>query len=281
MSAAGRFFLLILGLSVAAYMMPSDKMPSETGTDLTDLLDQWPQESQGSNMATSGKSTTVNRPEEPSFAIVEPTVVTITERPVDRSMALGQPVPRGRDAIGRELQTELKRVGCYAGELNGEWTKSTRQAMKAFTDRVNAKLPTDKPDGILLALVQGHPNRVCGTPCPWGQSLSRTQQCTPNALLARSSTTKLTHAHSQRLAKVNSAWTVKMTAAGGAPVPSAGTEHPGDDAAPVEPPSPSADPPLHERAPRRATRRHWQPPARRERAWASEIFKQRERFGFN
>jgi len=272
MSAAGRFALLILGLSVAAYVVPP-----KTGTDVTDPFDEW-QQDQGSNLATAGKPT-LSRSEEPSFAFIEPTVVTIVERPVERSVALGQPLPRGRDAIGRELQKELKRVGCYTGELNGAWTKSTRQAMKAFTDRVNAKLPTDMPDSILLVLVQGHPNKVCGIPCPTGQSLSRTQQCTPNALLARTSGTALA-ASGQRLAKVDSAWTVKTTVTGGAPVASAATEHPGD-VAPVEPLASAADPPLQEPAPRRVTKKHWHPPARHERAWASDFFKQRDRFSFN
>ena len=98
----------------------------------------------------------------------------MTERPVKHPVVLGQPlVPRGRDAIERQLQKELRRVGCYSGELNGVWTTSTRRAMQAFTDRVNAVLPIDQPDGILLALVQGHPGKVCGAPCPVGQGLSR------------------------------------------------------------------------------------------------------------
>ena len=33
--------------------------------------------------------------------------------------------------------------------------------MKAFTDRVNASLPVDKPDQILLALVQNHQGVAC------------------------------------------------------------------------------------------------------------------------
>ena len=274
MSAAGRIALLILGLSVAAYVVPP-----KTGTDVTDRFDEWQQEGQGSNLATPNKPA-LGRSEEPSFAFIEPTVVTIVEHPVEHSVALDQPLPRGRDAIGRELQKELKRVGCYTGELNGAWTKSTRQAMKDFTDRVNAKLPTDIPDSILLVLVQGHPNRVCGIPCPSGQSLSRTQQCTPNALLARTSGTTLAGAPGQRLAKVNGAWTVKTTVTSGAPVASAATEHTGD-AAPVAPLASAADPPLQEPAPRRVTKKHWRPPARHERTWASDFFKQRDRFSFN
>jgi hypothetical protein len=40
------------------------------------------------------------------------------------------------------------------------------------TDRLNAKLPTDQPDIILLVLVQAQPDKVCGAPCPAGQGFS-------------------------------------------------------------------------------------------------------------
>ncbi len=64
--------------------------------------------------------------------------------------------PGDRVALARALQRELKRVGCYSGEITGVWTTSTRMAMRAFTERVNATLPIDKPDPVLLSLVQGH-----------------------------------------------------------------------------------------------------------------------------
>ena len=274
MSASGRFILLISGLTVAVYVM----WP-ETGAEVTVPPDQERQEDRGSNPESSGKSA-LSQPEKRSFSFIEPTVVTIVQQPVKRSVALGRsPLPLGRDAIGRELQKELKRVGCYAGQLNGAWTKSTRHAMNAFTDRVNAKLPTDQPDSILLALVQAYPNKVCGIPCPSGQSLSRTQECTPEALLARSSGRKLTAARDQRLAKVTSGWTLKTTAMGGGFVPPAGTEPPGP-AAIVEPPSSSAVPPQGV-APHRVVKRHWQPPARHEGGWASNFLKHRDRLSLN
>jgi hypothetical protein len=260
MSTAGHVVLLVSGLSVAGCVMSS-------GRDTSGLLDL--QGGQGSNSPSSGSSA-ISHNDAPSPSLIEPTIVTIVERPVERSLALGLLLnPRGRDAIGRELQKELKRVGCYAGELNGAWTKSTRQAMKVFADRVNAKLPIDKPDDILLALVVGYPNKVCGVPCPSGQSLTRTQQCIPDVLLARSGRTKLTHVTNARI--------VTTTVAGGISVPPGWTEHP-DDVAPGEPPSSSAGIAHKRSAPRRVMKKHWQSPARHERAWASDFFRHRDRF---
>jgi hypothetical protein len=261
MSTSGHIILLFSGLSVAAYVIWSG-----TGKDVTGRPDQDQRQYQVSNPASSGKSV-FSRSGEPSSSSVEPTVVTILERPVKGSVA-PSPLPRGRDAIGRELQKELKRVGCYAGELNGEWTASTRHAMSAFAERVNARLPTVQPDSILLALVQGYPTKVCGIPCPPGQSLSRTQECTPDALLARSNGTKLTADRGQELTKEAGRWTVKTTVTG-VPVPATDTD-PSGYVPPVALPSSSANPPLH--APHRVARGHWRPPVRRDRGWASNFF---------
>ena len=272
MSAGGPVVLLISGLAIAVYVMAS-----ETATNVP-VPDQAQQDDRASN-PTSSTKLAVSRSEEPSSSFSKPTVVTVVEHPVEHSVALGQsPAPRGPDAIGRELQKELKRVGCYAGELNGVWTTSTRQAMNAFADRVNAKLPTNKPDSILLALVRGYSFRVCGIPCPSGQSLSRTQECTPNALLARTGGAKSAAAPGQ--AKKTSAWSVKTTAAGAVRVPPAGIEHPGNGA-PVGTPASSAAPTLQGPAPHQVVKKHWQPPVRQDGSWLADFFAQPDRFSRN
>jgi hypothetical protein len=97
-------------------------------------------------------------------------------------------VPGDRASLARALQRELQRVGCYDGEVNGTWTTSTRMAMKSFTDRVNASLPIDQPDYILLSLVQRHEGRACGTNCPTGQMLSDEGRCVPSAVLTKAPT---------------------------------------------------------------------------------------------
>jgi hypothetical protein len=96
--------------------------------------------------------------------------------------------PVDRASLARDLQRELRRAGCYEGEINAVWTTSTRRAMKTFMDRVNATLPIDEPDSVLLALVQGHPDGVCAKPCPAGQGLSDAGRCVPTAMLARAAT---------------------------------------------------------------------------------------------
>jgi peptidoglycan hydrolase-like protein with peptidoglycan-binding domain len=99
-----------------------------------------------------------------------------------------------RGSLARILQTELKRVGCYVGQISGDWTPSTRNAMRDFTDYVNAKLPVDKPDGVLLSLIQGHQRKACDGSCPAGQGL-RDGHCIPDALIARAKKPERTAPH--------------------------------------------------------------------------------------
>lgn len=73
--------------------------------------------------------------------------------------------PEDAVSLARALQRELKRAGCYHGEINGNWNTSTRQAMKAYIDIANAKLPVTNPDPVLLALIQGDQHMGCAERC--------------------------------------------------------------------------------------------------------------------
>jgi peptidoglycan hydrolase-like protein with peptidoglycan-binding domain len=115
----------------------------------------------------------------------EPVVVTVPSHARETPpQQIAPVVPRDKTALARELQSELKRVGCYGGEINGVWSGSTRQAIKAFIDRVNATLPTDEPDSILLTLVRSYQGKVCGEPCPTGQRIAEGDRCVLTALAA-------------------------------------------------------------------------------------------------
>src|SRR6185436_7940343 len=82
----------------------------------------------------------------------------------------GLPLDRAR--LTREIQLQLKRVGCYHGKIDGVWYATVRRSMKAFTDRVNATLSAEQPDIVLLAMLQSHRGSGSGVPCPPGQSLA-------------------------------------------------------------------------------------------------------------
>jgi hypothetical protein len=83
-----------------------------------------------------------------------------------------------------DIQQHLKRLGCYWGHVNGAWNANTRDAMRSFTDRVNATLPIENPDYVLLTLLQAHNGRTCGE-CPAGEVLSGGGRCVPQAIVAQ------------------------------------------------------------------------------------------------
>jgi hypothetical protein len=82
------------------------------------------------------------------------------------------------------IQRELKRSGCYGGSLTGSWSTNTKNAMSAFMERVNATLPIDEPDYILLTLLKGHSHAGCGIECPRGQSMAE-GRCVPSSVIAQ------------------------------------------------------------------------------------------------
>lgn len=117
------------------------------------------------------------------------------EMPAPRKQTSSKPnSDEQRQSLVRDLQTQLKRVGCYDGDVNGQWAAPTKKAMASFTDRVNATLPFEQPDFILLTLLQGHKGRACGQNCPTGQTLAENGRCTPNSVLARVDRAKQTEA---------------------------------------------------------------------------------------
>jgi hypothetical protein len=89
-----------------------------------------------------------------------------------------------RVSLTRDIQRELRRVGCYMGEIDGVWGGGSRRAILVFMDRVNALLPTNDPDVFMLSLLRSQSEGVCGATCPQGQSLTQGGRCLPNAILA-------------------------------------------------------------------------------------------------
>lgn len=101
-----------------------------------------------------------------------------------------------RDTMVRRIKRELRRVGCYDGRIDGEWDRTSRAAMSAFVDRVNASLPSQEPDVVLLNLVRNHQAIACGATCPSGQAMDGDGRCLPNAIIAKSKRkTTVTVAH--------------------------------------------------------------------------------------
>ncbi len=158
----------------------------------------WPSETQVAAGSSAGSS------DAPAAAKPNATWTAVVTAEPSRAGKLTSSKPGDADTravLTRDLQTELQRVGCYGGEINGTWTASTKRAMSAFMDRVNATLPIEEPDYILLTLVQGQKAIACGVDCPKGQLQSQDGRCVPQAVMAQT-TRKTQRAEERRLAEI-------------------------------------------------------------------------------
>jgi hypothetical protein len=106
----------------------------------------------------------LRRPGQSAPAQQEQAVVRPDSFRAPRPAATASPVDSF--TLARALQRELKRAGCYHGEIDGNWNTSTRRAMKTYIDIANAKLPVTNPDPVLLALIQGDQHMGCAERCP-------------------------------------------------------------------------------------------------------------------
>jgi hypothetical protein len=90
-----------------------------------------------------------------------------------------------RRQVVRAVQRELRRTGCYSGEITGAWSDRTKRALSRFLERVNATLPLDDPDEIQLTLLRAHPAAVCGVTCRNGETMSATGNCIADVISAQ------------------------------------------------------------------------------------------------
>ncbi|MBU2581171.1 MAG: peptidoglycan-binding protein [Alphaproteobacteria bacterium] len=88
----------------------------------------------------------------------------------------------------RDLQTELRRAGCYWGKLDGSWGAGSKYAVQEFMLQVNASLPMTEPDPIMLTLLRSHSGTVCGKSCDEGYTKSANGRCLPYAITAEKRT---------------------------------------------------------------------------------------------
>jgi hypothetical protein len=69
----------------------------------------------------------------------------------------------------RSLQTELKRVGCFEGDVDGKWGPPVKGALIEFTQRAKVEVPTDVPTPAAADAVKGQRGRICPLECGAGR----------------------------------------------------------------------------------------------------------------
>jgi hypothetical protein len=101
-------------------------------------------------------------------AAAQPSSTRVASLPVE-SAAPPEPgsSPQG---LARALQTELKRVGCDPGSLDGTWGAKSRQALERFQRLSKLSLTSDEPTEAALQSVAGQMGRICPSACEAGET---------------------------------------------------------------------------------------------------------------
>lgn len=82
-----------------------------------------------------------------------------------------------RRELAVEIKRGLKRLGCFDGNISGDWDRPAQLATGAFLTRVNARLPFSEPDLILLSLVRAQVSQVCAVECSEVRSGRAANEC--------------------------------------------------------------------------------------------------------
>jgi len=76
--------------------------------------------------------------------------------------------PPDPSRLGRNIQLELTRLGCFAGAPEGTWGKAAKDAVTKFNRYSRAKLNAEQPSDALMAALRQHDERVCPLICGRG-----------------------------------------------------------------------------------------------------------------
>jgi hypothetical protein len=70
--------------------------------------------------------------------------------------------------IARGLQGELSRVGCYSGNIDGDWNAASRRALQNFNKHAGTKLEVDVANFNAIAVIRSRMSRICPLVCDRG-----------------------------------------------------------------------------------------------------------------
>jgi peptidoglycan hydrolase-like protein with peptidoglycan-binding domain len=66
-----------------------------------------------------------------------------------------------RASLALDMQKELKRVGCYSGDIDGKWGEGTRKAIRLFAEHAKVAVPSGEPTQVALDALMARKDRAC------------------------------------------------------------------------------------------------------------------------
>lgn len=155
--------IMLTGLPVVAFLAFDYLMAPPAGSGRADLAQrQASAEPRGPRVPTAGDA---DRQWKMPDDVAEATRVTRPQIESFIKAAIGDSASGGRSSLVVSIQEELRRVGCYVGDVDGTWNEKTKSAMRAFNASVHVNVSADRADYLLLTLLQSHSSKACTQPC--------------------------------------------------------------------------------------------------------------------
>jgi hypothetical protein len=83
------------------------------------------------------------------------------------NLASLNPAP-SQTEITKSVQSELRRVGCYTGNADGDWDASSQRSLSQFNRNAGMKLDVKTANADTLDAIKQKPSRVCPLVCDHG-----------------------------------------------------------------------------------------------------------------
>jgi hypothetical protein len=83
------------------------------------------------------------------------------------SVASLNPAPSQAE-ITKSVQSELRRVGCYSGNADGDWDQSSQRSLSQFNRNAGTRLDVKTVNADTLDAIKQKPSRVCPLACEHG-----------------------------------------------------------------------------------------------------------------
>jgi uncharacterized caspase-like protein len=90
--------------------------------------------------------------------------------PADKAVNVASlsPAPSSQTDLTKSVQSELRRVGCYSGNADGDWDQESKRSLSQFNRNAGLKLDVKAANADTLDAIKQKPARVCPLVCDHG-----------------------------------------------------------------------------------------------------------------
>jgi uncharacterized caspase-like protein len=127
--------------------------------------------------AAAAKAAKAAEPSNPTPPAQETTVAALTQQETVSTAPPTEIAPStssrslSPEELATAMQTELNRLGCSVGRVDGDWGNRSRQALRTFGKEAGVELASLDPDETILDRLKQSTGRVCPLTCGRNQEL--------------------------------------------------------------------------------------------------------------